>query len=258
MQEVAFLLAKLTLERYFRQDGAQREDTPKEHRFESEVKHWLFPSLLQVCQRWLDECIVCKDNTFPQLLLLLEHAYGAADKIYHAIVQSEQGQKRLMPILRPYDTVGTTEHVDFDTTRPVYATKEDKCHVSHVVADTSSWEQKMAQALEDMDEVRAYVKNHNVGFVVPYVLAGEEKHYYPDFLVRLDDGCGEDDLLNLIIEVTGQKRKDKAAKVTTARDMWVPAINNHGGFGRWAFIEIRDPWNAQAELRNILCGKPLP
>jgi type III restriction enzyme len=122
MQEVAFLLAKLTLERYFRQDGAQREDMPKEHRFEPEVKHWLFPSLLQVCRRWLDQCVKCKDNTFPQLLLLLEHAYGAADKIYHAIVQSEQGQKRLMPILRPYDTVGTTERVDFDTTRPVYAT----------------------------------------------------------------------------------------------------------------------------------------
>ena len=102
---------------------------------------------------------------------------------------------------------------------------------------------------EGSDEVRAYVKNHDVGFVIPYTLGGEEKSYYPDFIARLDDGHGEGDLLNLIIEVTGRKRDDKETKVATARDMWVPAINNHGAFGRWAFIEIRDPWNAQSEIR---------
>ena len=34
--------------------------------------------------------------------------------------------------------------------------------------------------------------------------------------------------------------------------MWVPAINNLGGFGRWAFLEIRDPWDAQNEIRQLL------
>jgi type III restriction enzyme len=32
----------------------------------------------------------------------------------------------------------------------------------------------------------------------------------------------------------------------------VPAVNNHGGFGRWAFIEIADPWNAQNLIRDFL------
>lgn len=50
----------------------------------------------------------------------------------------------------------------------------------------------------------------------------------------------------------GQKRKDKEAKVATARDMWVLAINNHGGFCRWAFLEFQDPWNAQTEIRNTV------
>ena len=57
------------------------------------------------------------------------------------------------------------------------------------------------------------------------------------------------DLLNLIVEVTGEKKKDKAAKVATPHSLWVPAINNHGGFGRWAFIEISDPWDAQKTIR---------
>ena len=58
--------------------------------------------------------------------------------------------------------------------------------------------------------------------------------------------------LNLIVEVTGEHKKDKVAKVSTANTLWLPAINNHGGFGKWAFIEITDPWNAKHEIRESL------
>ena len=97
-----------------------------------------------------------------------------------------------------------------------------------------------------------YVKNHNLGFGIPYTLNGEERNYIPDFIACVDDGRGRDDLLNLIVEVTGEKKKDKAAKVSTARTLWVPAINNHGGFGRWAFIEIDDQWDAKNAIRASL------
>ena len=33
------------------------------------------------------------------------------------------------------------------------------------------------------------------------------------------------------------------------------AINNHGGFGRWALIEIDDPWNARNTIRASLRGE---
>ncbi len=117
----------------------------------------------------------------------------------------------------------------------------------------------MAQTLEDMPEVVRYVKNQNLGFTIPYTLNGEEHHYIPDFIARMKlspspragDGRGQgDDLLNLIVEVTGEKKKDKAAKVATTRTLWVPAVNNHGGFGRWAFVEIADPWDAQDKIRS--------
>jgi len=113
----------------------------------------------------------------------------------------------------------------------------------------------MAQALEDMKEVFAYAKNHNIGFSIPYTINGQEKNYISDFLVRLNDGAEKNDLLNLIIEVTGEKRKDKEAKVATARLLWVPAVNNHGGFGRWAFLEIDDPWNAKNAITEFLLNK---
>jgi len=239
LNEVAFALAKLTLEKYFRDDDGN--DKP-----------WLFPQLLGIAKRWLAECVILKDNTFPQLLLLSQNRHDASDRIYRSIVASTDGTAALKPILRPYDATGSTRYVDFDTTRAVFATRADKCHISHVVADTDSWEQKLAEAIEDMPEVIRYVKNHNLNFTIPYTLNGEEHQYIPDFIVCIDDGHGPDDLLNLIVEVTGEKKKDKAAKVATARTLWVPAINNHSGFGRWAFLEVADPWDAQNLIRGFL------
>ena len=101
VQEVAFLLAKLTLQNYFRDDDGH--DKP-----------WLFPQLLGIASRWLDECVTLKDNTFPQLLLLIEFAHDASDRIYKAIVASTEGEKALKPSLRlttqwaPRDTSTST------------------------------------------------------------------------------------------------------------------------------------------------------
>jgi type III restriction enzyme len=238
-QEVAFLLAKLVFEKYFRDEGGGE-------------KPWLFPQLLGISKRWMAGCLRCKDNAFPQLLLCVELAHDAADRIYKAIVASTEGEKALKPIPKRYDPVGSTRHVGFDTVRPVYVTRPDKCHISHVVADTESWEQKMAQVLEDMDEVACYVKNYNLGFTIPYTINGEEHSYVPDFIARIDDGKGPDDLLNLIVEVSGKDRKDKEAKVATARTLWIPAVNNDGSFGRWGFIEITDPWDGANAIRAAM------
>jgi type III restriction enzyme len=246
LQEVAFVLARRTLQEYFR-DG-------------DNVKHWYFPQLLDITKRWLRECVTYKDETFPQLLLLTEYSYDAAERIYDAIVRADNDQtKTLVPILRPYDTVGTTRYVDFDTTRPVYVTQEDRCHISHVVADTNTWEQKMAQALEAMPEIRAYAKNQGLGFTIPYTYEGTERGYLPDFLTRVDDGHGPADLLNLIVEVSGEAKKDKAAKRRTVTDFWIPAVNNARTFGRWSYLEITDPWDAQTTIRAHLHGRsPTP
>jgi type III restriction enzyme len=240
LQEVAFRLAKRTLDRYFQSaDGA---DQP-----------WLFPQLLGITQRWLDECVVLKDGTFKQMLLLAEWEHDAADRIHRAIVRGTAGEKRLRPILRPYDPVGSTQYVDFTTTKSVYET--EKSHIDHLVMD-SNWEAKVGQVLDEMDEVVAYAKNQGLGFTIPYTFEGEPGNYIPDILVRIDDGAP--DSLNLVVEVTGEKRKQKAAKVAAAETYWIPAVNNHGGFGRWSFLEVTDPWDAanliRAHMRALAGG----
>jgi type III restriction enzyme len=250
LNEVAFLLAKLVLEKYFRQDGAPRTERESEHRFDAEVKPWLFPQVLGIAKRWLAECLDLKDETFPQLLLLVELAHDAADRIYQAIVAADRGASTLKPILQPYNTVGDTSGVSFNTSRATWQTNH-KCPISHVVLD-SGWEGKMAQALEYLDEVYSYVKNHNLDFRIPYTFEGQEHHYLPDFIVRVDDGRGKDDLLNLIVEVSGPPLPAKAAKTATIQNLWVPAVNNSGQFGRWAFVEVKDPESAMQTIREFL------
>ncbi len=50
-------------------------------------------------------------------------------------------------------------------------------------------------------------------------------------------------------------RKDKEAKVATAKTMWVPAVNNHGGLGEWRFTEVTDPWDTKSLFAGALEGE---
>jgi type III restriction enzyme len=241
--EVVFLIAKEVLERFFRDE-------------EGSNKPWLFPQILKITRDWINACLTMKDSTFPQMLLLTRLGRTASEKIYRSIVSSVDGKTKIKPILRNFEVTGSTDFVDFDTTKPVMQTDPDKSHISHVVADTESWEQKMASILEEMPEVISYVKNQSLGFSIPYVLEGDERSYLPDFIakVKVSDSA---EPIYLIVEVSGEKRKDKMAKVETAKTLWVPAVNNFGAFGTWGFIEISDPWDAKNLIRNYLENLPL-
>ena len=74
--------------------------------------------------------------------------------------------------------------------------------------------------------VRAYVKNHSLGFEVPYRFGSEKRRYLPDFIVRVDDGHGEDDMLNLVVEIKGYRGEDAKEKKETMDTYWVPGVNH--------------------------------
>jgi type III restriction enzyme len=101
-----------------------------------------------------------------------------------------------------------------------------------------------------MPEVISYVKNQGLGFFIPYVKEGQEHKYVPDFIAVVD--YGQEEILYLIIEVSGQNLEDKKIKVDTATKLWIPAVNNYGGFGRWEFIEVKDPWNSKNQLQEFI------
>jgi len=245
---VAFELAKLVLDRYF-----QYPDSADGDSMVRGPRPWLFPKLVEISRSWMAECVTCQDHAFPQLLLLHEYRSDAAERIYHSIVRTAGGERRLLAMLKPYDMVGSTEWVDFDTSKPVRQTDPDKCHVNYTVAD-SRWEHVLDLMLEEIPEVLRYVKNQGLGFIIPYSLDGQPKAYYPDFLVDLDDGRGADDPLHLIIEVSGERDRAKQIKVDTARTLWIPAVNNAERFGRWRFAEVTDPYEGAEIIHSIVAA----
>ena len=253
-QSVAFHISKLVVERYFRTDDwPEGEVSPDDVLPPSGERPWMFPQVLPITGRWLDECVTYSGGTFVGLLVLHQYASDSADKVYRSIVRTDAGDPRLLPVLKPYETVGSTSNVDFSTAKEVRRTDESRCHISHTVAD-SRWEFAVDRQLEESPHVVRYVKNHGLGFQIPYVIDGRARSYVPDFLVDVDDGRGPDDPLHLIIEVSGLRDREKQAKVDTAQSLWIPAVNGCGRFGRWAFAEVTDPYEAAGVVAAFAGG----
>jgi type III restriction enzyme len=211
----------------------------------------LFGQLKRITKEWLDTCLICKGGTFPGQLMYQELADIACERITRAITQEELRKGRsVKAILDPYNPTGSTAHVSFNTSR------EDRwetlgppprCHVNWVVLD-SSWEAEFCRVAEEHPKVIAYVKNHNLGLEVPYRFGSETRRYFPDFIVKIDDGHGPDNPLNLVVEIKGYRREDAKEKKSTMDTYWVPGVNNLKSHGRWAFAEFTDVYEMQDDF----------
>lgn len=222
--EISYNLAKHLLYTSFRDE----DDRPKQH---------LFPQIQRLARRWLDEGYLVTKGVPIGAILYRDQLARAAEKINIACTRAGEG--RIVAVLDPYNPKGSTRHVNFITSKPCWATgaRPPKCHISHVVLD-SSWEEQLALTLENHPRVVAYAKNQALGFEIPYLDGGVTRRYVPDFIVRLDDGG--DEPLNLVLEVKGLRDESDKAKAQTTRDLWVPGVNALGGFGRWDFAEFRE------------------
>ena len=109
--------------------------------------------------------------------------------------------------------------------------------------------------VEAHPKVHSYVKNHGLGFEVPYLSGSDNRRYRPDFIVRVDDGHGLEDLLNLVVEIKGFRNEDAKDKKATMETRWIPGVNNLGTHGRWAFAEFRDVYAMQDEFGNVISAK---
>jgi type III restriction enzyme len=83
-------------------------------------------------------------------------------------------------------------------------------------------------------------------------MGSSARKYRPDFIVRVDDGNGPDDLLNLIVEIKGRRGEDAKEKASTLRTYWVPAVNQVGEYGRWAAAEFTDNWAIESDLKATI------
>ncbi|MBN7764075.1 DEAD/DEAH box helicase family protein [Nitratireductor aquibiodomus] len=206
----------------------------------------LIVQMKSIVRRWIAEHLVLAGNTQPAQLLYYSIADRVADRILAAISRGQEGGGRVLAMLDPYNREGSTRHVSFMTSKDRYETGE-RCHVNFAVID-SDWESEFCRVADKHSRVLAWVKNHNLGFEVPYSASGEARRYRPDFILRVDDGRGPDDPLNLVVEIKGARDEDDKDKAETMRTRWVPGVNALGDYGRWDFAEFTDVWTIASEF----------
>jgi type III restriction enzyme len=236
---IAFDLAKHLLYTYFR----DTDQEPKLH---------LFGQIKRIVRQWLDGgYLVCKGDTGSWMLQYLVVANQAAERIYNAIARTIGDEDRIKAVLDPYNPTGSTSHVGFQTSKDLWETASDKCHINYVVCD-SDWEAEFARVAENHPQVLSYVKNQGLGLEVPYRDGASPRTYIPDFIVLINDGRGAEDPLHLIVEVKGYRRENVKLKSETMRNQWVPGVNSLQSYGRWAFEEFNDVFAMDEEFKALI------
>jgi type III restriction enzyme len=229
-QELIFLLTKELLKYHFSDDG------------NPQIRH--FAMLKRIVEEWYATKVVLlniADKRYKRLLFFHDPK-TMTDHIARGVNRHLNTSEYIRPILSHYNPFGSTKYVRGATVKDVFPTV--RSHVNAVVMD-SDWEAIAAKTLEEIPEVRSYVKNQFLGFAIPYTGAGKDKLYYPDFIARVQTRSGT--MKNLIIEITGMNR-DKAEKLWFVEHRWLPAVNavrSKYAFDEWHSIEVAN------DIRNI-------
>lgn len=205
-------------------------------------KEYLLFQLIKLVEEFIDSdkiwipSLFDRDELRRRLLITLN-----MNKVVHHIFEAIRfdNVKHIEPIFdqeRPIRSTG--DMMTWYTSKPCEITR--KSHISHVVFD-STWEASEAFELERNELVDSWVKNDHLGFEILYVYKGVVRKYRPDFLIRLSSGK------MLVLEVKGQDNQQNKAK-REALDLWVKAVNAHGGFGEWCW----DVSYRISDLKDIL------
>ena len=212
----------------------------------------LFGQLKRIARQWIDGYLVCKGGTYPAQLkykMLADMACRADHcRDYPCIRWRAAGNGGA----RSVQPDGLDRHVNFTTSRTNrWETDARRCHINWAILD-SDWEAEFCRVVEGQPRVHAYVKNHNLGLEVPYRYGSESRRYIPDYVVLVDDGHGVNDLLHLVVEIKGYRREDAKEKKSTMETYWVPAVNNAGSYGRWAFAEFTDVYEIESGFETMV------
>ena len=216
----------------------------------------LFGQLKRIAKQWLDGgYLICKGGTYPAQLKYKMLADMACNRITAGITRKFLGERPIKALLDPFNPTGSTKHVRFNTSKTDrWETSSERCHLNWVILD-SDWEAEFCRVAESHPQVRAYVKNHNLGLEVPYRYGSESRLYRPDFIVLVDDGHGPDDFLHLIVEIKGYRREDAKEKKSTMETYWVPGVNHLKTYGRWAFAEFTEVYQIEADFKAKVEGE---
>jgi len=192
--------------------------------------HVLFPQVLQIVARYLDEKVRARPPA-ERLDAFLSPYYGwIIERLLGAIrPDTEAGEEPEVPDIDD-DRPLRTADISVFTPKPVI--EAARTHLNLVVCDTISWEQSAGYYLDTHPAVRSFVKNHGLQFAIPYLHNGKASEYLPDFVARI----ASDDERYLIAEIKGADWEGTAEVKAQAAVRWCAAVNATKRFGGWDYL----------------------
>lgn len=163
------------------------------------------------------------ENDLRRRIVLTLSMQTVVQHIWQAI--RKENAKFISPVFdreRPIRSTG--EMRTWYTAKPCERTQ--RSHINVCVFD-STWEATEAFELDRNENVESWVKNDHLGFDILYIFEGIVRKYRPDFIIRLTNGT------HLVLETKGQDTQQDKTKRQFLKE-WIDAVNDHGGFGRWA------------------------
>jgi len=173
---------------------------------------------------------VLEDDELKKRLTIVLNMNKIVQHVFNEIKPLNTEKRKL--VLNEEKKISSTSDMS-----PWYTKKKNertkRSHVSHAVHD-SSWEANVTFELDRNDNVVAWVKNDHLPFKIPYIFGGVFRDFYPDYIIRLQNG------ITLVLEVKGIDSQEQKTK-REALDEWIKAVNEDGNFGTWAWDVTFDP-----------------
>jgi type III restriction enzyme len=243
LQTIEFEIARRVVQNLVGDQQQQIEpDQNSSPRLRLQSRHQLFPQVLRYVHQFVSQRIDFRGVDRRELGQEI-YFQAVVERLMAAIrPDDQQGEAPLLPLLNRSQPLGSTQGVDFKTTRPVFMTHFS--HINAVAADTARWEQSAAFRIEQAvlhGTAHCYARNDGLAFTIPYDFMGISRHYEPDYLVRLRSET------TLILEIKGLETEEDRAKHEAAR-RWIAAVNHWGKLGAWGFHVNRDPQILEREL----------
>jgi hypothetical protein len=89
----------------------------------------------------------------------------------------------------------------------------------------------------------------------PTVPAPKTASNLPDFIALIDDGPNLAGPLRLIVEIKGIHGEGAKDKRSTIEIYWLPSVNRLGTHGRWAFLELTDPFTMAKDFKDWIAAR---
>lgn len=193
-------------------------------------KEYLLIQLVKIVEDFIDSnkifiySLAYREDDLRRRLLILLNMNKIVTHLFNAI--KFENTQQVAPIFnKEMPSKSTGNMMTWFTSRPCEHIQ--KSHINQIVVD-STWEMTEAFELDRNPNVIAWAKNDHLGFVINYVYRGIIHKYYPDFLIKLQNGK------TLILEVKGKDDQQNRTK-REYLDEWIKAVNGDGRFGTWCW-----------------------